>query len=224
MHLRSSATVALALHLLTGHAETLQVAFSGREFSGTHVLLDQKFVGLAADVFEVPSGTRELRFSSSTGHEFFVILKVSPGAIQVQSVGNEPRNCGPALTVDWATPTIDESARKNGILRLVVADPAIAPSSEPSMCVSPSMAMCDMRKLALAATTKPAGAEVWLDGKKLPQRTDVNLSVPFCPHEKSKSLVFRYPGHINCERQFALSADADITASCEMKRVVPAAK
>jgi hypothetical protein len=83
-------------------------------------------------------------------------------------------------------------------------------------CSMPSMAACTNQKIVLTTSSDPAGAEIWINGKKQPFRTNVTLSVPYCLYETSKDLLLRLPNAVNCERRIALAPDAEVAVTCSL--------
>lgn len=218
-------TAVLVLATLSdgAHALLLQVVLEGVPFRNSQVAVDGAFRGLPGDVFYVPDGPHELSFSTGNGYRFTIRVRASDSSLAVESTEHRAPNCREAHAVVWPAPRLTPASH-SGVSRLVVAEPVFGASLGKGACALPSMAACDSRKIVLNARSTPKPAEIWINGEMVAAKTDVTLSVPFCTYELNKQLVYRFAGHLNCERQLALAPDAVIEAACEMTPLEPAAK
>lgn len=204
--------------LTKGYANPMQVVLKGKAFSSNEVKVDYLFAGLAEDVIEIPNGKHYLTFQTKDDYTFIIGLEVTENATKVISHDHRAPNCSKAREVTWDAPILIENG-KNGVSQLQIPEPSFGEIQEETNCVSAVMASCNPRKVVLTASSVPKEAEIWIDGKKLAQATDVTLSVPYCGYETTKQLVYRMAGKINCHRDLQLSPDAKIDASCEMKTI-----
>ena len=204
-------------------AALLQVVLEGEPFRNSQVAVDGAFRGLPGDVIDVPDGQHSLSFSTGNRYSFAIRVRASGSDLAVESTEHRAPNCQEAHAVVWPAPRLTE-ASYSGVTRLIVAEPVFGASLGKGGCALPSMAACDSRKIVLKARSIPKPAEIWVDGEMVAVKTDVTLSVPFCTYESTKRLVYRLPGHLNCERQLAVAPDAVIEATCELTPLEPAAR
>jgi hypothetical protein len=198
-------------------AAPIQFLLEGTVFARQPIQVDRNFFGLSGDIVELTDGPHRVDLSTPDGYGFFFTVTISNGSVFVAKPGNSPPNCRPALSVNWPTPTVESGGKSAGYTKIVAANPKFGAPTGVKSCAMASMASCNSHKVILKAVSEPKGAELWIEGVEQPDRTDVTLSVPYCQYERTKRIVLRFPGKINCVREIDLSPDAEIALNCALK-------
>jgi hypothetical protein len=220
MSISSRAIVAVVAILVAAvppaGAATVQLVAGGRVLSNARVTDRGKLIGFVGDFVQLEDGIHEIAVDAPRDYILEVTAKVTGQEVEVTATNPRPANCKPELAVTWPVPRLRPHDSFKGVLTAVLGDPQFGAPTGRMQCSMPSMAACTNQKIVLTTSSDPAGAEIWINGKKQPFRTNVTLSVPYCLYETSKDLLLRLPNAVNCERRIALAPDAEVAVTCSL--------
>jgi hypothetical protein len=178
--------------------------------------VDYRFQGLLGDIVDLTDGTHQVRLRTASDYTLQFSLHVTSGVFSVSDETSEPPNCKQGLSISWARPTISAPNATHAYYQVKVESPTFGKPTATTMCSLAEMASCNAQKIILNAVSEPPGSEIWIDGKKLDQLTNITLSVPYCSYERKKWIVLRQSGMVNCGREVATAPNSQVNLTCKM--------
>jgi hypothetical protein len=206
----------IAFAPMTALGAPVQFIADGTMFSSEAMEIDYRFQGLLGDIVDLTDGTHDVRLRSTNEYTFQFSVHVAKGLVSVSDETSEPPNCKQGSSVSWARPTVASPDATHAYYKVEVESPTFGKPTGLTMCAMAEMASCNAQKIILNAVSEPAGSEIWIDGKKADQLTNIILSVPYCSYERSKWIVLRQPGMINCGREVATAPNSQVNLTCKM--------
>lgn len=200
-------------------AATVQFTASGKVLKGAPVAEEWNLVGFVGDSVEIPDGKHQMGIDGPKGYTLRFVLTAAGSQIDVSELKVLPPNCQPELYVDWPAPRVQPKSKFKNVTAIMIADPRFGESTGRRPCSLPAMMGCKEQKVILKVTSQPAGAEIWIDGKKQQYQTNVTLSVPFCPRFKQPvRVLIRRDNAVNCMRNITPAQDATVAVSCRLRK------
>lgn len=212
------AVAVLFLWLGVANAKVVRFMAEGSGLKGQAVKDRYELVGFVGDFVDLNEGTHEISVDAPQGYTLKFSVNVVGSAVSVVDATTHAPNCQPQLEVNWPPPRVLATNNSGKSVTISIADPQFGAPTGREECSSASMAGCNQRKVILEATSDPAGAEVWINGKKQPFATNVTLSVPFCEYDKSTNVLLRRSDSVNCMRTINLSPDAQVAVNCQLQK------
>jgi hypothetical protein len=206
-----------AAPLAAAAATTVQISIGkGQVLKGARLTKNGSFLGFVGDLVELDDGQHEIGVHGPKSYLLVFTVRIRDRRVDIVSTGHRPENCRPQLSVDWPAPLVFRHKRLKDVTVVELKDPRFGPPTGITQCTSASMIGCTKQKVLLAAVSEPPDAEIWINGEKLPYRTNVELSVPYCAYEESKEVLLRVPDRVNCARKITLAPDRRVTVNCTL--------
>jgi len=198
----------------TVQAETIHFKTDSDLIKNSKIKIGWKHVGFVDDLLDLADGDHRIRIDAPHNYTLRFNLTVKGNDIKTTEKGFYPNDCVPELKVSWPDPTVENSKIYKNVTSIVLPKPIFGKPTGINGCPLYSMMGCDKKKVILTASSEPQGAEIWIDGKKMLFGTDNTLSVPYCDYQKTKMVLVRMPGMVNCLKSIPLSPNSRVSLAC----------
>lgn len=195
-------------------AETIHFKTTGHLIKNTKIRIGREHIGFVGDYINLPDGNHIIRIDADHDYILEFTLTINNNDINVTKSSYYPDDCVPELQVTWPEPTIENNKTYKDITNIILGDPIFGKSTGRTSCSFSSMMGCGKRKVILTVSSEPQGGEIWIADSKMESRTDATFSVPYCVSEKTKKVLVRLPGMVNCLESIQLSADSNVSLTC----------
>jgi hypothetical protein len=185
-------------------------------FKGKPVYSDGEFVGLVGDYLLLAFGSHRLEISPNEGPDLSLTLELDEKGVRIVKSGlADACYSGPAWTLASWSPSVQSQSILPDVAVVQLGTPDLRKDPKLQTLCEPSMASCHWKYIPLRVESTPSGAEIWVDGKKINENTNIDLSLAYCDWERNKHLLLRLPGRVNCERAIDLAAKP-AAISCDL--------
>lgn len=200
-------------------AASVHLTASGPVLSGARMTREWTLIGFVGDFIELGDGVHRLAVKAPKNYTLQFTVRVTGQQIAVMETASRPDNCKPQLKVDWPAPVFRPHDQLKGAVSAILADPQFGAATGVTRCSHPYMMGCTTQKVILTANSEPAGAEIWISGKRQPYKTNATLSVPYCAYETEKDVLLRIPNtnNVNCGERIKLAPDAKVSLTCTLR-------
>lgn len=198
-------------------AATLLFEAQGGAFKNSKLIEEGNIIGLVGDLVELRNGDHEIHMAAPHDYTMIMTLRVDGRSVKVVKTEKLPSNCGPVRKVEWPLPQVRGHDSYKGVRIVALPPPKFGARTGVGSCAQPSMMSCQKNKVILTANSEPNNAEIWIDEEKVSSATNTTLSVPYCEYEKTKSVLIRMKGKINCKQDIELSPDRRLSISCQLR-------
>ena len=197
-------------------AEIVHFKTNSDLINNSKIIVGSEHAGFVGDLMDVPDGIHKIRISAPHNYtlQFTLTVKGKDLKVTETEIRHYFSGCMPELQVTWPNPTIEENKIYKHIANLVLGNPVFGKPTGNEVCSSDSAMGCNKRKIILTVNSEPEGAEIWIDSKKTPFRTDNTLSVPYCDERKTINVLVRLPSMVNCLKIIPLSPDSEVSLTC----------
>jgi hypothetical protein len=206
-----TANIAFADILLDGNAAGLVKR---------RVFVDYVFSGLTGDPILLNDGTHTVSVDGDHNTLLLMQLRTSGGQASIVSTSTEVANCrvgGATWKVSgWSVPTLS-ALEGHSVTILTLAKPSYSITNNGQSC-SPSSMIGPPRHMNATLTSVPAGAEIYVNGERVPGNTNITISVPFMQGEASRNLLLRLDGYRPCQNKLVLVDGTIASVNCVLTK------
>jgi hypothetical protein len=184
------------------------------------LLEDNRIFGFLGDYIALKDDTYDLSVTTKL-YSFSLKMTVKGTSVTVEQ-GEPSHKCVPGITWKfdkWEQPTVTSAKPAT---RIILKEPKFTQTKSNERCEEHKMLGlgCTKSYGMLKIESDPSGAEIWIDGEKMDDKTTTTISVPYCKNrvkEAVTQVLLRMSDRLNCAKEIRVE-QVEKTIRCEMPK------